>query len=72
MLSFYSPGGSAEVCDKYTSSYDMIADIAGIYSRDRKPLENFRRTPASLRLQLLKMLERELNDVESDKTVPAW
>jgi hypothetical protein len=34
-------------------------------------VENFRRTPASLRPQLLKMLERELNGAESDQTVPA-
>ena|GEM_PF-2603642 len=29
--------------------------------------ENFRRTPASLRRQLLKMLEQELNGTESDQ-----
>jgi hypothetical protein len=34
-------------------------------------VENFRRTPASLRPQLLKMLERELNGAEADQTVPA-
>jgi hypothetical protein len=35
-------------------------------------VENFRRTPASLRPQLLKMLERELNGAdESGQTVPA-
>ena len=34
-------------------------------------VENFRRTPASLRPQLLKILERELNGSESDQTVPA-
>ena len=34
-------------------------------------VENFRRTPASLRPQLLKMLERELNGAESDQTVSA-
>jgi hypothetical protein len=33
-------------------------------------VENFRRTPASLRPQLLKMLERELNGAEADQTVP--
>jgi hypothetical protein len=33
-------------------------------------VENFRRTPASLRPQLLKMLERELNGAESDQTLP--
>src|SRR5215468_9580648 len=33
-------------------------------------VENFRRTPASLRPQLLKMLEQELNGAESDQTVP--
>ena len=32
-------------------------------------VENFRRTPASLRPQLLKMLERELNCAEADHTV---
>jgi hypothetical protein len=31
-------------------------------------VENFRRTPASLRPQLLKMLERELNGAESNQT----
>jgi len=34
-------------------------------------VENFRRTPVSLRPSLLKMLERELNSAESDQTVPA-
>src|SRR5215813_12784932 len=34
-------------------------------------VENFRRTPASLRPQLLKMLERELNGAEADQAVPA-
>jgi len=34
-------------------------------------VENFRRTPASLRPQLLKMLERELNGAESDQTATA-
>jgi hypothetical protein len=34
-------------------------------------VENFRRTPANLRPQLLKMLERELNGSEGDQTVPA-
>ena len=34
-------------------------------------VENFRRTPASLRPQLLKMLERELNGAESDQNDPA-
>jgi len=33
-------------------------------------VENFRRTPVSLRPQLLKMLEQELNGAESDQTVP--
>ena len=33
-------------------------------------VENFRRTPASLRPELLKMLELELNGAESDQTVP--
>jgi hypothetical protein len=37
----------------------------------RATVENFRRTPASLRPQLLKMLERELNGAESDQSVPA-
>jgi hypothetical protein len=32
-------------------------------------VENFRRTPASLRPQLLKMLEQELNGTEADQTV---
>src|SRR5215470_10253544 len=34
-------------------------------------VENFRRTPPSLRPQLLKMLERELNGAEADQTVTA-
>jgi len=34
-------------------------------------VENFRRTPPSLRPQLLKMLEQELNGAEADQTVPA-
>jgi hypothetical protein len=34
-------------------------------------VENFRRTPASLRPELLKMLERELNGAEADQTFPA-
>jgi hypothetical protein len=33
-------------------------------------VENFRRTPASLRPQLLKLLERELNGAESNQTAP--
>jgi hypothetical protein len=33
-------------------------------------VENFRRTPAGLRPQLLKMLEQELNGAEADQTVP--
>ena len=33
-------------------------------------VDNFRRTPPSLRPQLLKMLERELNGTESDQTDP--
>ena len=34
-------------------------------------VENFRRTPASSRPQLLKMLEWELNGSESDQAVPS-
>ncbi|MCI0666379.1 MAG: hypothetical protein L0220_35470 [Acidobacteria bacterium] len=34
-------------------------------------VENFRRTPASLRRQLLKMLEQELNGSESDQIAQA-
>ena len=34
-------------------------------------VENFRRTPASLRPLLLKMIERELNGSEADQTFPA-
>ena len=37
----------------------------------RATVENFRRTPASLRPHLLKMLERELNGAETDQPVPA-
>jgi hypothetical protein len=34
-------------------------------------VENFRRSPASLRPQFLKMLERELNGAESAQTFPS-
>jgi hypothetical protein len=46
----------------------FMAEIENPYAQ--ATVENFRRTPASLRPQLLKMLERELNGVESNQTAP--
>ncbi len=45
-----------------------MTDIENPYAQ--ATVENFRRTPASLRPQLLKMLELELNGSEADQTVP--
>jgi len=46
----------------------FMTDIENPYAQ--ATVENFRRTPASLRPQLLKMLELELNGSEADQTVP--
>ena len=46
-----------------------MTDIENPYAQ--ATVENFRRTPASLRPQLLKMLEMELSGSGADQTVPA-
>jgi len=46
----------------------FMTDIENPYAQ--ATVENFRRTPASLRPQLLKMLELELNGSAADQTVP--
>jgi hypothetical protein len=47
----------------------FMSEIENPYAQ--ATVENFRRTPASLRPQLLKVLERELNGSEVDQTFPA-
>jgi hypothetical protein len=46
----------------------VMTEIENPYAQ--AAVENFRWTPASLRPQLLKMLEQELNGSEADQTVP--